>query len=212
MPTWRGASGQGSLPASSAPMPGDETLCTQYYRDGTCSKGASCERLHGIYCKVPRRSLLVMASRKCTASPLQSASPASLKDSIGSACLGIKDASVHDLSAEVPALGCRCMPSWGMNASVRGVQCKRMWHGCRTASALLCTRRMHSSAASTPQNAWRGTSASQAMLPAALWSAPSAWSWCVQPCVPPINLLQLYTASSCPDRLHPVKCLPAGHM
>ena len=34
-------------------MPRDETLCMQYYRNGTCSKGASCERLHGIYCKVP---------------------------------------------------------------------------------------------------------------------------------------------------------------
>ncbi len=60
--TWKGASGQGSLPASSAPVPWVENLCMQYYRNGTCSKGASCERLHGIYCKVPCHSLLVTAS------------------------------------------------------------------------------------------------------------------------------------------------------
>ena len=43
-------------------MPWVENLCMQYYRNGTCSKGASCERLHGIYCKVPCHSLLVTAS------------------------------------------------------------------------------------------------------------------------------------------------------
>ena len=48
-------------------MPGEDNLCMQYYRNGTCSKGASCERLHGIYCKVPVHSLLALASSKCAA-------------------------------------------------------------------------------------------------------------------------------------------------
>ena len=48
-------------------MPGDESLCMQYYRNGTCSKGASCERLHAIYCKVPAHSLLALASSRSTA-------------------------------------------------------------------------------------------------------------------------------------------------
>ena len=30
----------------------------QYHRSGICSKGASCERLHGIYCKVSLQNLL----------------------------------------------------------------------------------------------------------------------------------------------------------
>ena len=43
-------------------MPGEESLCMQYYRNGICSKGASCEHLHGIFCKVPAPSMLALAA------------------------------------------------------------------------------------------------------------------------------------------------------
>lgn len=36
---------------SSAAAQQEGDLCMQYYRSGTCAKGASCERLHGICCK-----------------------------------------------------------------------------------------------------------------------------------------------------------------
>ena len=48
-------------------MSGDESLCMHYYRNGTCSKGASCERMHGIYCKVSAHSLLALAGSTASA-------------------------------------------------------------------------------------------------------------------------------------------------
>lgn len=32
----------------------------QYHRSGSCSKGASCERLHGIYCKVSLQKCFII--------------------------------------------------------------------------------------------------------------------------------------------------------
>lgn len=33
-------------------LPDLGTLCTQYTQTGSCPKGASCNRVHGIFCKV----------------------------------------------------------------------------------------------------------------------------------------------------------------
>ena len=63
-PTWAPASEHGSLPGGSASVQQEGDVCAQYCRNGTCSKGASCERLHGIYCKVIHMiSLCVPPSR-----------------------------------------------------------------------------------------------------------------------------------------------------
>ena len=51
-PAWAPANTRSSQQGSSAAGQLEAGLCAQYCRDGTCSKGASCERLHGIYCKV----------------------------------------------------------------------------------------------------------------------------------------------------------------
>ena len=59
--TWAPASEHGSLPGSSASGQQEGDLCTLYCRNGTCSKGASCERLHGIYCKVIHMSPLCVS-------------------------------------------------------------------------------------------------------------------------------------------------------
>lgn len=59
---WPSAPTRCNLPGSSPPVQPEGDLCAQYCREGTCSKGASCERLHGIYCKVLVLSNLPMST------------------------------------------------------------------------------------------------------------------------------------------------------